>query len=132
MPRGGHREGAGGKPSWAHGKTKVIRVPEALAEKILEIARILDGGMSLIEVTESKNESVTGSKVIDLSGISIRAFRDGPGIYLADLIAAGYEIQPEKLAQSVRLKASQNKQERVQSIKQELDTAMKQLKLLED
>ncbi|MBD2775178.1 hypothetical protein [Iningainema tapete] len=28
--------------SWQHGKTKVIRVPEALAERILEYARAID------------------------------------------------------------------------------------------
>lgn len=28
--------------SWRHGKTKVIRVPEALAEQILEYARAID------------------------------------------------------------------------------------------
>lgn len=132
MPRGGYRLGAGGKSSWLHGKTKVIRVPEALAEKLLEIARALDTGVSLTEVTESKNESVTGSKVVNLSGISVRSFRDGPGIYLADLLAAGYEIEPERLSRSIKLKNSQEKQERLQSLKHEIGIAMEQLKLLED
>lgn len=132
MPRGGYRLGAGGKPTWSHGRTKVIRVPEALAEKLLEIARALDIGMSLTEVTESKNEPVTESKVIDLSGISIRAFRDGPGIYLADLLVAGYEIRPEKLAQTARARSTRLRIERVQSIKQEINGAIEQLNLLED
>lgn len=133
MPRGGYRVGAGGKPTWSHGKTKVIRVPEALADKILEIARALDATEELsTDVTESKDEPVTESKVIDLSGISIRAFRDGPGIYLADLLAAGYEIEPKKLAQNIKVKVSQAKQKRAQSLKQEVDGAIEQLKLLED
>lgn len=132
MPRGGYREGSGGKPSWSYGKTKVIRVPEALADKILEIARILDADGSLVEVTGSKNEVVTKSKVVNLSGISVRSFRDGPGIYLADLLAAGYEIEPERLSRSIKLKNSQEKQERLQSLKQEIGIAMEQLKLLED
>lgn len=132
MPRGGYRIGAGGKSSWQNGKTKVIRVPEALAERLTEIARILDSGKSLIEVTESKNEPVTESKMIDLSGISIRAFRDGPGIYLTDLIASGYEIQPERLARSIKSKTIDVKHERAKSLKNELNTAMEQLNLLED
>lgn len=131
MPRGGYRPGSGGKPTWSHGKTKVIRVPESLAEKLLEVARLLDAGISLAEVTGSKNEPVTESKVIDLSGISIRAFRDGPGIYLADLLALGYEIRPRKLAQTVKVKSSQAKHERVQSLKHEVDAAIEQLNLLE-
>ncbi len=131
MPRGGYRLGAGGKSTWSHGRTKVIRVPEALAEKLLEIARALDTEMSLTELTESKNEPVTESKVIDLSGISIRAFRDGPGIYLADLLALGYEIRPEKLAQAVKVKASRAKYERAKSLKHEVDAAIEQLNLLE-
>ncbi|NEO34460.1 MAG: hypothetical protein F6K36_29485 [Symploca sp. SIO3C6] len=130
MPRGGYRPGAGGKPTWKHGKTKVIRVPETLAAKILEIAKILDNGVSFVEVTESKSEPVTASKVIDLSRISIRAFKEGPGIYLADLIAAGYEIRPEKLARSVKVRASQEKQKRVQSLKSELDAAIEELNFL--
>lgn len=132
MPRGGYRLGSGGKSSWSHGKTKVIRVPEALAEKLLEIARLLDTEESLVEVTESKNEPVTKSKVVNLSGISVRSFRDGPGIYLADLLAAGYEIQPERLSRSIKMKSSHEKQERAQSLKHEIGVAIEQLKLLED
>lgn len=132
MPRGGYRVGAGGKPTWQKGKTKVIRVPEVLAERLLEIARLLDTEESLVEVTESKTEPVTRSKVVDLSGISVRSFRDGPGIYLADLLSAGYEIEPERLSRSIKLKNSQEKQERLQSLKHEIGIAMEQLKLLED
>lgn len=94
MPRGGYRDGAGGKPQWIHGKTKVIRVPEALAAQILVIARMLDEGKSL--------DNVTGSKTVDLSGISVKVLRDGPAVYLQDLLKAGYRIRPLALVDKLR------------------------------
>lgn len=94
MAKGGKREGAGGKPSWKHGKTKPVRVPEALAEKILEIARVLD--------EDGLEETVTGSKVLDLTGVAIYASKDGPTVRLIDLVRAGYEIQPERLVRSLK------------------------------
>jgi len=94
MPRGGHREGAGGKHKWVHGETKVIRVPVALADQILLIARILDEGRSL--------EDVTSSKTIDLSGVSVKYLKDGPAVYLQDLLRAGYKIRPLKLVDRLR------------------------------
>ena len=42
--RGGARPGGGRKSEWNNRPTTSIRVPEALAEKILEIARELDKG----------------------------------------------------------------------------------------
>lgn len=42
MNRGGCRRGAGRKPGWRHGRTQTIRVPVALAEQLLEMARKLD------------------------------------------------------------------------------------------
>lgn len=44
MPRGGARENSGRKPKWNLGETKAIRVPVAIADTILEIARRLDEG----------------------------------------------------------------------------------------
>ena len=93
MARGGRREGAGGRPSWKNGRTKPVRVPIALADKILEIARVLD--------EEGAEEAVTGSKVIDLTGVAIYSSKDGPTVRLVDLVRAGYEIQPERLAKSL-------------------------------
>lgn len=93
MARGGKREGAGGRPSWKNGRTKPVRVPIALADKILEIARVLD--------EEGSEEVVTGSKVIDLTGVAIYSSKDGPTVRLVDLVRAGYEIQPERLAKSL-------------------------------
>jgi hypothetical protein len=126
MGRGGRREGAGGKPAWNKGKTKVIRVPEALADKILEIARILDADSPMNGVTSSDNDAVTDSKVIDLSGITVRAFSHGPGIYLVDLIKAGYEIKPEALALTVKRRSNGDNKE---VLKREVDEAMRQLSL---
>lgn len=44
---GGSRPGAGNpefKPKWKSGKTTVIRVPEALADEVLAVARRIDEG----------------------------------------------------------------------------------------
>lgn len=57
MSRGGHREGAGGKPTWKHGKTTNIRVPIALKEKILKIARQLDANEAVDLAKEHKTSS---------------------------------------------------------------------------
>ncbi len=94
MPRGGRRVGAGARYKWAHGETKVIRVPIVLADRILEIAKLLDQGIPL--------ESVTQSKVVDLSGISVQSTEKGFVINLADLLKAGYKIRPAALASDVR------------------------------
>jgi hypothetical protein len=94
MPRGGKRPGAGGQFKWKHGKTKTIRVPEVLAEQILEFAQKLDESINNIDCE-------TPSKVLDLSGISIRQHSGIIAIYLEDLVRAGYQIQPEKLSQLV-------------------------------
>src|SRR4028119_388862 len=40
--RGGARLGAGGGTRWKHGKTKLVRLPVALLDKILEVARYMD------------------------------------------------------------------------------------------
>ena len=93
MPRGGKRPGAGGKPTWKHGRTKPVRVPIVLSERVLEIARILD-----------EEGALSNQRVIDLSGVSIRQSRLGPTVLLADLLRVGYEIRPEMLVR--RLKAS--------------------------
>jgi hypothetical protein len=105
MPRGGKREGSGLKPTWNAGKTKVIRVPEALADRIMEFAKILDSGVSLNDVTQPDNDSVTISKVINLSGVTIRAFSNGSGVYLSDLVRAGYSLKPDSIAKLVERKS---------------------------
>jgi hypothetical protein len=43
MTHGGTREGAGRKSTWSTpGPTKIIRIPEALADRVLAFARELD------------------------------------------------------------------------------------------
>jgi hypothetical protein len=97
MARGGRREGAGAKPAWEHGKTKPIRVPIAIAERVLEIAKEIDQGSF-----PQPSSEISLHKVIDLSGIAILRSNGEPVIRLVDLIRAGYEIHPERLANLVR------------------------------
>jgi hypothetical protein len=40
--RGGARPGAGGGCRWKHGRTKLVRLPVALVDKILKVARYMD------------------------------------------------------------------------------------------
>jgi hypothetical protein len=40
--RGGARLGAGGGCRWKHGRTKLVRLPVALLDEILEVARYMD------------------------------------------------------------------------------------------
>jgi hypothetical protein len=40
--RGGARPGAGGGSRWKHGRTKLVRLPVALLDKILEVARYMN------------------------------------------------------------------------------------------
>ena len=107
MPRGGRRDGAGGQFKWKHGKTKTIRVPETLVDKILEYAKKLDEIDIIEHETASKSLSLvpeikpleheTQSKVLNLSGVSIRICNGKSSVYLEDIARAGYEILPEKL-----------------------------------
>ncbi|MEM6614111.1 MAG: hypothetical protein AAF652_18045 [Cyanobacteria bacterium P01_C01_bin.72] len=90
MPRGGYREGAGGKSTWRHGKTKVIRVPEALSEQILEYARTLD-----------QNPDSICDREIDLSGVNLQRANNEYSIKLSSLINLGYIIKPNSLGDTV-------------------------------
>jgi hypothetical protein len=61
MSRGGYREKAGRKSTWTSGcrfeDTKLIRVPAAIADKLLEIAHKIDDGEDIDSETKSlKNE----------------------------------------------------------------------------
>ena len=94
MSRGGARKGAGRKPKWKHGKTKMIRVPEVLVDRLLEIARKLDSE----EIIDFDSDSYT----IDLSGLNIPQIREKRFVFLQDLLRQGYEIEPLNLAESVR------------------------------
>ena len=109
MPRGGRREGAGGKPSWNYGKTKPVRVPIALAEQILEIARILD----------EEGDPGSVSRVVDLTGVAILQSKHGPIVRLADLLRVGYKIKPERL-----MRGLQNQLERESYIDELIEEAL--------
>ncbi len=63
MPKGGRRSTTW-TPTWKSGKTTVIRVPEALEERLIEIARVLDKGEEL---------PVTGNKTTDEVSLKERA-----------------------------------------------------------
>lgn len=97
MPRGGKREGSGAKPKWENGRTTVIRVPEALADDILDYARKLDKGL------------VTKSKAVDLSGISVPTIRRKKFVFLQDLVRLGYELYPLDIAGKVRAELNLSK-----------------------
>ena len=67
MPRGGSRERAGRKTGWSSGcrfeDTKSIRVPKAIADRLLEIAHKIDEGY--------KFELVSKSEVSDKSALDL-------------------------------------------------------------
>lgn len=104
MARGGKRAGAGGKFKWNLGKTKVIRVPEAIADEVLALAEELDRNGYI--------DHVTPSKVIDLSGVSVSTINGKSCVLLKDLLFMGYEIKPDKLAEKVILEAYKNQLQR--------------------
>jgi hypothetical protein len=94
MVRGGVRLGSGAKSKWKNGKTTTIRVPKVLIPQILEYAEKLD--------SEGIIENETLSKILNLSGVSIRQHNGITSIYLEDLVKLGYEIQPESLSNLVK------------------------------
>ena len=59
MPRGGARENSGRKPKWNLGETKAIRVPVALADMLLEIAKRIDEGENLESILSSLSQGTT-------------------------------------------------------------------------
>lgn len=107
MPRGGKRKGSGAKSTWRHGKTKTIRVPIVLADKILELAKELDQNISCLNkeiVNKSDSiDSETQSKIINLSGISLISISGQMGVRLSDLINKGYMIKPEHINRIILL-----------------------------
>ena len=98
MSRGGYREGAGRKFKWKSGKTKAIRVPEVLADEILNYAKKLDSGkVQNIQEIQPLEEL----KIIDLQGVSLKAIDGEMGVKLSDLIKKGYKLIPDRLQQVV-------------------------------
>ena len=95
MPRGGKRAGAGRKSSWNEPKTKtkVIRVPEALAEQLLDLAKQLDRG---------EWQAPDSDRALDLAKLPIRQASGKPAVCLEDLLKAGYTLNPPQLERMVR------------------------------
>lgn len=94
MPRGGRREGAGAKPAWISGETIVIRVPKSLSDEVIRLARLLDDGKTVDDITKSK--------YLDLSGITIRNVDSKPVVFLEDLLNNGFKIRPLSLVDKIR------------------------------
>jgi hypothetical protein len=65
MPRGGARENSGRKPKWNLGETKAVRVPVAIADTILEIARRLDDGEKPESIIIPKSDATTPQRSAD-------------------------------------------------------------------
>ena len=98
MSKGEQRQGSRSKPGWKHGKTKVIRVPEALADQIIEYARKLDEG----QIVEDNVKQITPIlKIVDLSGVKLSSVSGQMGVKLSDLIDKGYRLLPDHLNQIV-------------------------------
>lgn len=84
MPRGGVRKGAGKKSSWKSGchfhQTKLIRVPSAIADQLLEIAHWLDQGNEIEKINKpiqrelSLPSNVPMEKVTNSSGYNETEF----------------------------------------------------------
>jgi hypothetical protein len=71
MPRGGKRKGSGRKSTWKSGckfeDTKLIRVPKAIADELLNIAHKLDSGETLDLVTKPKGQlSLLGESSLEI------------------------------------------------------------------
>ncbi|MBD2365413.1 hypothetical protein H6G36_30550 [Anabaena minutissima FACHB-250] len=103
MARGGARSGAGAKSKWKHGKTKTIRVPEILADNVLEYAKRLDSSISLEILSSSESiKTISISKpCLNLAGISIYRLHGKSFVFIEDLIKLGYEVKPLKLYTAV-------------------------------
>lgn len=50
---GGSRLGSGGGGRWKHGRTKLVRLPVALLDEILEVARYMDEHEGMLPVFAS-------------------------------------------------------------------------------
>jgi hypothetical protein len=53
--RGGYRPKAGRKSKWKSGKTKVIRLPEALISQIMKLAHAIDKGEKVTKSAKPNN-----------------------------------------------------------------------------
>ena len=72
--RGGARPGAGGGGRWKHGRTKLVRLPVALLDEILEVARYMDqnegklpSSVSPVITSGHPSESLSEEEIKELS-----------------------------------------------------------------
>jgi hypothetical protein len=72
MPRGGARENSGRKPKWNLGETKAIRVPVAIADTLLEIARRMDEGENPESIIIPKSDATRPELSADELGESTK------------------------------------------------------------
>jgi hypothetical protein len=106
MPRGGHREKAGRPSTWKSGckfsETKLIRVPAAIADQLLEIAHKLDSDETLDLVTKqlslldrpteiNADTRFSGVKLANRLNVSSAAFT--PVLKQGDSVFAEYTKQ---------------------------------------
>ena len=108
MARGGARLNAGAKSKWNNGKTKPVRIPEKLIPEILQYLQELDNVEVLENVSQSKSltnifvrDNLVEFNTLNLANISIHLLNGKSFVFIEDLINAGYEIQPSKLADVV-------------------------------
>lgn len=94
MPRGGYREGSGAKSTWFSGETVVIRVPRSLSDEVLRLARLLDEGKSVDDITKAK--------YLDLSGVTIHNIDSKYAVFLEDLLNKGFKVRPLSLVDKIR------------------------------
>ncbi len=106
MPKGGKREGAGRPSRWGTGKIKTIRVPEAIADQVMELAIALNEGKKVHIVTSTSKlpsyEKIIESKVLDLSRVPLSQVSGEIAVKLTDLVRSGYEIRPKKVSDLVK------------------------------
>ena len=91
---GGARPGAGRPRRWRHEPLKMIRVPVAFAEKILEIAHYLDQNDGRVPCTEAYEASIviSGHPSVSLSGEEIKELSAKRKAHkLAEKVMAGDE-----------------------------------------
>lgn len=74
MARGGYRENAGRKYKWQLGPTRTIRVPIAIADKVMEIAQGLDRGTLIFDQSVLKEN--THSRTLRLVQ-ELRVYQEG-------------------------------------------------------
>lgn len=75
--RGGKRDGSGRPPTWWSGKCKAVKIPESIADQVLEVAREIDKRAFVEEYTEAKTpleQIVEIRKIVDLSESGVTGY----------------------------------------------------------